>query len=56
MDDGENFTTLDLKRYNWNMTDLKNYNNESVEVTISANSYRGAGISKNGNVSITVST
>lgn len=54
MDNGDNFIKLDLKRYNWNMTDFKNYNNESAEVTISANSYRGAGISKNGNVSITL--
>lgn len=54
MDNGDNFIRLDLKRYNWNMTEFKNYNNASAEVTISANSYRGVGISKNGNVSITV--
>lgn len=56
MDNGDNLITLDLKRYNWNVTKLENYNNASVEITISSNSYRGVGISKNGNVSITVRT
>lgn len=56
MDHGVSFITMDFKGYNWNMTQLKNYNNESVEVTVSANSFRRAGISKSGIVSITVRT
>lgn len=38
------------------MNSLKNYDNESVEVTISSSLYRAAGIKKDGIVSITVRT
>lgn len=54
MQKDENCITMDLKKYNWNMTKLQNYNNDSVEITISANSYRAARINKTGIVSITV--
>lgn len=45
---------MDFRGFNWNMTKLKNYNNESVEVTISSNSFRRVYVSKSGIVSITV--
>lgn len=56
MDNADKFITMDFRGYNWNMTELKMFNNESVEVTVSANSFRRAGISKSGIVSITVRT
>lgn len=55
IEDGEQFITMDLKLYDWNMTRLINHNNESIEIIISSvKMYRAAGISKNGTVSITV--
>lgn len=56
IENGKNFITMNFKQYNWNMTQLKNYNNESVEVTISSDLYRAVGILKTGTVSITVRT
>lgn len=56
MEDGKNFIAMNFKQYKWNMIQLKNYNNESVEVTISSDLYRAVGILKTGTVSITVRT
>lgn len=56
MDNGENFLKMDSRRFTWNMTKNLNTLNENVEVTISASSYRAPGITKTGNVSITVRT
>lgn len=47
---------MDFKKYDWNMTLFKIYNNESVEVNISSNLYRAPSITKTGTVSITVRT
>lgn len=50
----EKFITMDLKYYDWNMTQLLQ-SDESVEITISSvKMYRAARISKNGTVSIMV--
>jgi len=56
MKDSKNIITMDFKRFKWNMTQLQNHSNESVEVTISADSFRAVGINKTGIVSITVRT
>lgn len=56
MEDGKSFLTMDFKKYVWNMTLFKIYNNESVEVNISSNLYRAPSITKTGTVSITVRT
>lgn len=46
---------MDFKKFNWNTTQSINNNNESVEILLSANSYRAPGINKTGIVSVTVS-
>jgi len=54
MKDSKNIITMDFKRFKWNMIQLQNHSNESVEVTISADSFRAVGINKTGIVSITL--
>lgn len=56
MKNGDNFLKMDFKTFNWNTIPSINNNNESVEIVLSANSYRGPGINKTGIVSITVRT
>lgn len=56
MKNGDNFKKMDFKNFKWNITQSINNNNESVEIVLSANSYRGPGINKTGIVSITVRT
>jgi len=56
MKNADNFIKLDFKKFNWNTSQSINNNNESVEIILSANSYRGPGINKSGIVSITVRT
>jgi len=56
MKNGDNFKKMDFKNFKWNTTQSINNNNESVEIVLSANSYRGPGINKTGIVSITVRT
>jgi hypothetical protein len=54
MKNADNFIKLDFKKFNWNTSQSINNNNESVEIILSANSYRGPGINKSGIVSITL--
>lgn len=51
-----NFIKMDFKNFKWNTTQSINNSKESVEIVLSANSYRGPGINKTGIVSITVRT
>lgn len=52
----DNFLKMDFKNFKWNTTQSINNSKESVEIVLSANSYRGPGINKTGIVSITVRT
>jgi len=52
----DNFIKMDFKNFKWNTTQSINNSKESVEIVLSANSYRGPGINKTGIVSITVRT
>jgi len=56
MKNGEKFLKMDFKNFKWNTTQSVKNNNESVEIVLSANSYRGPNINKTGIVSITVRT
>lgn len=56
MKNADNFIKMDFKTFKWNTTQSINNNNESVEIVLSTNSYRGPGINKTGIVSITVRT
>lgn len=56
MDNSEHLIKMESKRFKWEIMKLQNELNETVEVTISAGSYRAPGITKTGNVSITVRT
>jgi len=56
MKNANNFLKMDFKKFNWNTSQSINNNNESVEIILSANSYRAPGINKCGIVSITVRT
>lgn len=54
MKNADNFIKMDFKTFKWNTTQSINNNNESVEIVLSTNSYRGPGINKTGIVSITL--
>ncbi|XP_015366639.1 PREDICTED: glycosylated lysosomal membrane protein B-like [Diuraphis noxia] len=54
MKNADNFLKMDFKKFNWNTSQSLKNNNESVEIILSANSYRAPGINKSGIVSITL--
>ncbi|XP_050548648.1 glycosylated lysosomal membrane protein B-like [Daktulosphaira vitifoliae] len=55
LENGSNFLTMDFRKFqNWTVNLMENDNNETVHVKISSNLYRDVGITKRGNVSITL--